>query len=307
MLSFCINVALLLSLASCLLLIAAYQVVRIGAWVGRRGIRVARAGVCLAGSGVLLLAWVAIAQAQPAPAPGVTRYGSVASGDCVEWQSATQIKDAGSACGSGGGGGVTSIVAGSNVTISPSGGTGNVTINATGGGSSVIVPLTLNSSNSISTAVYSLTCYYGTPALPAITSGQRIRISGTLQRSSGQWLGLMLVQQSTGVGYRLQWQNDNNISLVKTGASSETNLGSSGGSTWPFYPAMNNFNLVVTADSTNGNNITASIEDGYSFTSYQDSGGLNLTSGTWYACVIPIDGATFSNIQSLSYSVGPLP
>jgi len=37
---------------------------------------------------------------------------------------------------SGGGGGVTQIIAGTNVTISPIGGTGNVTINATGGGGS---------------------------------------------------------------------------------------------------------------------------------------------------------------------------
>jgi hypothetical protein len=37
---------------------------------------------------------------------------------------------------SGGGGGVTQITAGSNITVSPVGGTGNVTINATGGGGS---------------------------------------------------------------------------------------------------------------------------------------------------------------------------
>jgi hypothetical protein len=34
----------------------------------------------------------------------------------------------------GGGGGVTSIIAGTNITIDPPGGTGNVTINSTGGG-----------------------------------------------------------------------------------------------------------------------------------------------------------------------------
>lgn len=39
----------------------------------------------------------------------------------------------------GGGGGVTSIIAGTNVTIDPSGGTGDVTINAAGGGASNIV------------------------------------------------------------------------------------------------------------------------------------------------------------------------
>jgi hypothetical protein len=36
--------------------------------------------------------------------------------------------------GTGGGGGVTQIIAGTNITISPTGGTGNVTINSTGGG-----------------------------------------------------------------------------------------------------------------------------------------------------------------------------
>jgi len=39
--------------------------------------------------------------------------------------------------GTGGGGGVTQIIAGTNITISPTGGTGNVTINSTGGGSSL--------------------------------------------------------------------------------------------------------------------------------------------------------------------------
>jgi hypothetical protein len=39
--------------------------------------------------------------------------------------------------GTGGGGGVTQIVAGTNITISPTGGTGSVTINSTGGGSSL--------------------------------------------------------------------------------------------------------------------------------------------------------------------------
>jgi hypothetical protein len=46
-----------------------------------------------------------------------------------------------------GGGGVTQIIAGTNVTISPSGGTGNVTINASGGGGGGIT----RSINSIST------------------------------------------------------------------------------------------------------------------------------------------------------------
>ena len=37
----------------------------------------------------------------------------------------------------GGGGGVTSIIAGTNITIDPPGGTGNVTISSTGGGTNL--------------------------------------------------------------------------------------------------------------------------------------------------------------------------
>ena len=49
----------------------------------------------------------------------------------------------------GGGGGVTSIIAGTNVTISPAGGTGDVTINASGGGGGVTFDYTDNSTNLI--------------------------------------------------------------------------------------------------------------------------------------------------------------
>ena len=58
------------------------------------------------------------------------------------------------------GGGVTSIVAGTNITISPSGGTGAVTINSSGGGGAAIPVL-----NDTSTSV----TYY--PALSSITTG----------------------------------------------------------------------------------------------------------------------------------------
>lgn len=49
----------------------------------------------------------------------------------------------------GGSGGVTSIIAGTNVTISPAGGTGDVTINASGGGGGVTFDYTDNSTNLI--------------------------------------------------------------------------------------------------------------------------------------------------------------
>lgn len=53
--------------------------------------------------------------------------------DCVKFNDATgTLADAGAACGTGGGG-VTQIIAGSNVSISPSGGTGAVTINSATG------------------------------------------------------------------------------------------------------------------------------------------------------------------------------
>ena len=64
-------------------------------------------------------------------APGIS--GTPTTGNCVDWASATTLGDTGSPCGSGSGA-VTQIVAGTNVTISPSGGTGAVTINASASG-----------------------------------------------------------------------------------------------------------------------------------------------------------------------------
>ncbi len=52
---------------------------------------------------------------------------------------ANETQSSGGYAGGSGGGGVTSIVAGTNITISPVGGTGAVTINSTGGGSSITV------------------------------------------------------------------------------------------------------------------------------------------------------------------------
>lgn len=46
------------------------------------------------------------AVAQPAPPPGVKQVGAVAPGNCVQWNGTNKIQDAGSPCGSGGGGGV---------------------------------------------------------------------------------------------------------------------------------------------------------------------------------------------------------
>lgn len=63
-------------------------------------------------------------------------FSNASMGDLMELALLAQIVQNGS---TGGGGGVTSIIAGTNVTISPVGGTGAVTINASGGGSVGIV------------------------------------------------------------------------------------------------------------------------------------------------------------------------
>lgn len=82
----------------------------------------------------------------------------------------------------GGGGGVTQIVAGTNVTISPVGGTGIVTINATGGGggSGTVTnvatgagltggPITNTGTISLTTTGVTANTYGGATAIPVIT------------------------------------------------------------------------------------------------------------------------------------------
>jgi hypothetical protein len=60
---------------------------------------------------------------------------STSGSSCLQINTAGVISNTGSGCG-GSGGSVTQIIAGSNITVSPTGGTGNVTISATGGSSS---------------------------------------------------------------------------------------------------------------------------------------------------------------------------
>ena len=101
---------------------------------------------------LFLLAAPAVVFAQPS-VPGV-RYVSVApTGACSQSPPVQVLNSSGDiyTCDNGtwtdktnggGGSGVTQITAGTNVTISPSGGTGNVTINASGGGGTTTNALT---------------------------------------------------------------------------------------------------------------------------------------------------------------------
>jgi hypothetical protein len=60
-----------------------------------------------------------------------TKYTYVSDGDSNQW---VELGFSGIVSGASSAGGVTSIVAGTNITISPIGGTGEVTINSSGGG-----------------------------------------------------------------------------------------------------------------------------------------------------------------------------
>ncbi|MGO9270578.1 MAG: tail fiber domain-containing protein [Terriglobia bacterium] len=87
---------------------------------------------------------------------GTTKFDSsvtvtgLAAGKCVQAGAGGLLTTTASPCGSGGGGGVSQITAGTDITISPAGGTGNVTVNLTSaacgaGQAAVAVPFACSS------------------------------------------------------------------------------------------------------------------------------------------------------------------
>jgi hypothetical protein len=121
--------------------------------------------------------------------------GTPTTGNCVDWASANTLGDTGSPCGSGSGG-VTQIVAGTNVTISPTGGTGVVTVNATGGGGSsdpTVIDLTASPYNAspygatTTTGTFSASATSGTVgSCSTFVAGNGVYIAGG---ASGGWAG----------------------------------------------------------------------------------------------------------------------
>lgn len=72
---------------------------------------------------------------------GLSFIPPITPGHCVDWFTYGVLQDSGSACG-GGGGGVAQLIAGTNITLSPTNGLGTVTINSTGGGASTFTSIT---------------------------------------------------------------------------------------------------------------------------------------------------------------------
>lgn len=72
---------------------------------------------------------------------GLSFIPPITPGHCVDWFTYGVLQDSGAACG-GGGGGVAQLIAGTNITLSPTNGLGTVTISSSGGGSSAFSAIT---------------------------------------------------------------------------------------------------------------------------------------------------------------------
>ena len=121
------------------------------------------------------------------PLSVVNNYASTAQGALAD--SATQPGDGVSTLANDAGyitdAGVTSIVAGTNITISPVGGTGDVTINATGGGAS----LTDN-----------VSAYYTTDSAPISTPFTQVLSTDTVYTADPAFTGTSVTFVGAGVG-----------------------------------------------------------------------------------------------------------
>jgi hypothetical protein len=254
--------------------------------------------------------------------------GSLTSGHCLQSSGGILVSDAGAACGSGGGGvaqllagtgitlspsggtgtvtvtasgaGVSQIIAGTNVTISPSGGTGAVTVNASGG-SGNLTTLTFASGTTITPPNGFETCYRS-QAIAAVPTGTRLKIRAIVQRSNGTEAYLAVVN-SSGVGFVLDWSSSNSLVLYRNDAGSGTSLSTVSASGTPFSPAQVVYDIELIGDTTNGLNINAG-QEGASFSGWKQDNTYNLNSGSWYVCA---GTPTFANIASGSYATGPLP
>lgn len=90
----------------------------------------------------------------------------------------------GGASGGGGGGAVTSIVAGTNISISPGSGVGDVTINSTGGGTGTVTDFTAGTLSPLFTT--SVATSTSTPALTfSLTNAAALTVFGNFTTSTG--------------------------------------------------------------------------------------------------------------------------
>jgi hypothetical protein len=110
--------------------------------------------------------------------------GTTAMVNAATVPSNVKIEDCRTGCSAAGAGGVSQIVAGTNVTISPSGGTGTVTINSTagGGGTTVYTCTGSGDATGLNTALAS--------AGHVVVAGANCAVTSTLTIPSGTWLDI---------------------------------------------------------------------------------------------------------------------
>ena len=124
----------------------------------------------------------------------------------------------------GGAGGVSQIVAGTNVTISPLGGTGVVTINATGGGGGITsLPVNISTVSLSTFNLFANTTYLGASsdetAIQFFGTNGRYNNSVIAEISTGATSQEMLFFKGSSISDRFRFQTTGNF-VVETGVSS---------------------------------------------------------------------------------------
>jgi hypothetical protein len=198
--------------------------------------------------------------------------------------------------------GVTQIVAGTNVTVSPGGGTGVVTVNSTGGGGGGATTFAFSAG---STVTFSGASYFLTTSAAAVfTNGVRTTISGRIRRANTSQSVAVGVATSGGTqGYFLNAQSDGHVvfySGTSGGNSVISTLTTGGGNVASWYL----FRIDFIPDATLNMTVILQLE--------QIAGGYitnvstyNLTSGSYYPVVLCNVVADIGEVFSTTGTVAP--
>lgn len=270
---------------------------------------------------VVLLGHHRPAYGQPSPPPGISRFGAVTPGDCVQWHSNTQIADSGGACG-GGGGSVSITAADASVVVTPSPltGTGTVKVNiasntdgncvqwgtgkqlmaaaapcGSGGGGTAPTQITISSTG----IVTNYATVFPSTSATVFTVGKRLFVRCvTLRPTTGDFVACGIVRSDGLAGYLLSWQTDGHVILKRmdNGSSATIATATTAAGNGAGYLVLE---FTVVPDNAHSGNFIFGHAVGVAETFNADT-TYNLTSGTWF---IAVGAAAFADVGEASFTV----